>query len=300
MSIRPAVVEAALKTRLSDVEGVVFDVDGCLVLSDNPGGHGGHALPGARDAIAWLRASGRRVVLFTNASSQTPHFLSEALLAMGLDVGPDDVLTPSVAAAELLRTRYPGRPVLAFGGPGLVDVLKSYDIELIDPALGPSAVQPAAVIIGWDVGFDRDRLQIAADAIWGGADFLVTSDARRFATRTRPTVGLGGFIAKGLAYVTERDYEVVGKPAQAAMTIAAARLGVDPARILVAGDDLTLEIRMGLQAGALAVLVTTGIHGVGDVELAAPADRPHLVVDGLPELIELWRDADGARSVGSS
>ncbi len=299
MTARPAVMEAALKTRLADVEGVVFDVDGCLVLSDQPGGHGGLALPGAQDAIAWLRASGRRVVLFTNASSKTPHFLSEALSAMGLDVAPDDVLTPSVVAAELIRTRYPGRPVMAFGGSGLLDVLRSYDIELIHPSLDASSIQPAAVIIGWDVGFDRDRLQIAADAIWGGADFLVTSDARRFATRTRPTVGLGGFIAKGLAYVTERDYEVVGKPSGAAMQIAATRLGVDPARILVAGDDLTLEIRMGLRAGALSVLVTTGIHGVADVELAPPPDRPHLIVDGLPELMELWRDADGARSVGS-
>ncbi|HEY5202365.1 MAG TPA: HAD-IIA family hydrolase [Acidothermaceae bacterium] len=292
MTVRPAVMDAALKTRLAEVEGVIFDVDGCLVLSDKPGGDGGLALPGASEALTWLRESGRRVVLFTNASSKTPHFLAAGLTAIGLDVAPADVLTPSVVAAELLRARYPGQPVMAFGGSGLLDVLKSYDIELVHPTLEGSSKQPAAVIIGWDVGFDRDRLQIAADAIWGGADFLVTSDARRFATRTRPTVGLGGFIAKGLAYVTERDYEVVGKPSEAAMQVASARLGVQPSRMLVAGDDLTLEIRMGLQAGALSALVTTGIHGVNDVELAQPADRPDLIVDGLPELIEIWRDAD--------
>jgi HAD superfamily hydrolase (TIGR01450 family) len=298
MTVRPAVMDAALKTRLAEVEGVIFDVDGCLVLSDKPGGDGGLALPGAREAIAWLRESGRRVVLFTNASSKTPQFISAGLSAIGLDVTADDVLTPSVVAAELLNARYPGQPVLAFGGSGLIDVLKSYDIELVHPSLEAGSKQPAAVIIGWDVGFDRDRLQIAADAIWGGADFLVTSDARRFATRTRPTVGLGGFIAKGLAYVTERDYEVVGKPSDAAMEVAATRLGVRPSRMLVAGDDLTLEIRMGLRAGALAALVTTGIHGVNDVDLALPTDRPHLVVDGLPELIELWREADGNTARG--
>jgi HAD superfamily hydrolase (TIGR01450 family) len=292
MTVRPAVMDAALKTRVAEVEGVLFDVDGCLVLSDKPGGDGGLALPGAREAITWLRESGRRVVLFTNASSKTPQFISAGLSAMGLDVAPDDVLTPSVVAAELLNARYPGQPVMAFGGSGLLDVLKSYDIELVHPSLEGNSKQPAAIIIGWDVGFDRDRLQIAADAIWDGADFLVTSDARRFATRTRPTVGLGGFIAKGLAYVTERDYEVVGKPSEAAMQVAATRLGVPPSRMLVAGDDLTLEIRMGLQAGALSALVTTGIHGVNDVELALPADRPDFVVDGLPELLEIWRDAD--------
>ncbi len=236
-------------------------------------------------------------MLFTNASSKTPQVIAESLSAIGLDVAPDDVLTPSVVAAELLSARYPGQPVMAFGGSGLLDVLKSYDIELVPPSLDGNSKQPAAVIIGWDVGFDRDRLQIAADAIWGGADFLVTSDARRFATRTRPTVGLGGFIAKGLSYVTERDYEVVGKPSEAAMQVAATRLGVQPARMLVAGDDLTLEICMGLRAGSLSALVTTGIHGVDDVELALPADRPDFVVDGLPELLEIWRDADNTFSV---
>jgi ribonucleotide monophosphatase NagD (HAD superfamily) len=118
MTVRPAVMDAALKTRIAEVEGVIFDVDGCLVLSDKPGGDGGLALPGAREAISWLRESGRRVVLFTNASSKTPHFISAGLSAMGLDVAPDDVLTPSVVAAELLSARYPGQPVMPSAAQG--------------------------------------------------------------------------------------------------------------------------------------------------------------------------------------
>jgi HAD superfamily hydrolase (TIGR01450 family) len=285
-------IDRALQRRLAEVEGVIFDVDGCLALSDNPGGHGGELLPGALEAMKYLRASGRRVVLFTNASGQTPQFLANALAEMGLDVTVDDVLTPSVVAAELLAERYPGRSVLAFGGPGLLDVLRAGGIQTVELPFEPGEVDPAAVVIGWDVAFDRERLQSAAEALWRGADFLVMSDARQFASRSRPTVGLVGFIATGLAYVTEREYEVVGKPSPAAMAVALRRLGLPAERVLVAGDDLTLELRMARNADALSVLVTTGMHGAADAEAAAEEDRPDLVVDSLDELFATWRDAD--------
>src|ERR1019366_7639331 len=48
----------SLDERLAEAEGVVFDIDGCLVLSDKPGGHGGQPLPGAVEAFTKVRASG--------------------------------------------------------------------------------------------------------------------------------------------------------------------------------------------------------------------------------------------------
>ena len=59
-------------SRLAAVEGVMFDVDGCLVISDGPAGQEGSALPGAAELIAQMRASGRRVCVFTNGTAQPP------------------------------------------------------------------------------------------------------------------------------------------------------------------------------------------------------------------------------------
>ena len=72
------------------------------------------------------------------------------------------------------------------------------------------------------------------------------------------------------------------------MTMAARRLGVDPPQMLVVGDDLSLEIAMGLAVGAVAVLTTTGTHAADDAAAAPPERRPHLVVDGLDELVAAW------------
>ncbi|MGB3764838.1 MAG: HAD hydrolase-like protein [Ornithinimicrobium sp.] len=284
-----------LMVRLSAVEGVVFDIDGALVLSDLPGGHGGAPLPGAVEAIEAIRASGRTSVVFTNASSQVPADIAASLTAMGFQLGVDDVLTPSVVAAEVILSRYGHGPVLAFGGPGLTDVLDAAGIERTDLDRPTEAV---AVIVGWDVAFDRTKLQSACEAVWNGAPVLVTSDARRFASATKAQAGVGGFIAAGLKYVSGVDYEVVGKPSAAAMDIAARRLGTAPRHVLVAGDDLNLEVDMALAAGAIGVLVTTGMHGRDDAA-AREADRaPHLIVDRLAELVEQIRLADRAAGRG--
>ena len=278
-----------LDRRLAEIEGVVLDIDGCLVLSTLPGGHGGAPLPGAREVIDTVRATGRSLVVFTNASSQVPHAVAASLASMGFDLTEQDVLTPSVVAAEVIRQRFGDGPVLAYGGPGLLDVLTDAGITLVDHARPEDAV---AVIVGWDPEFDRDKIQSAAEAIWNGAPLLVTSDARQFASPGRPTAGVGGFIASGLRYITGCDYEVVGKPSRAAMTIAARRLGARPDRVLVAGDDLTLEVSMARRAGGVGVLVTTGTHKRDDVASLDEADAPHLVVDRLEQLAERIAEAD--------
>jgi HAD superfamily hydrolase (TIGR01450 family) len=284
-----------LLVRLARVQGVIFDVDGCLTLSDIPGGHHGEALPGAADALAAVRHSGRSLLIVTNASNRTPAEVAAGLRDAGLPVATRDVLTPPVVAAEVIRQRYGDRPVLAFGGSGLLDVLVAAGIGL---AGHDEPERAAAVVIGWDTAFDRSRMQCAAEAIWAGADFLVTSDARRFPSRTRPLAGVGGFIAHGLSYVTGRPYEVVGKPSRFAMEAAARRLGAPPDRLLVVGDDLTLDTRMARAAGALAVLVTTGLHGRDDAAAAPVQDQPDLVIDRLADLAGLVRQARYSPATG--
>ncbi len=85
------------------------------------------------------------------------------------------------------------------------------------------------MLVGWGRRVHRDRLQAAAEAIWNGAP-----DAGR---QRRPALRLGQqahgrgrrFIAQGLSYVTDTEYELLGKPSDTAMLVAARRLGVAPA-----------------------------------------------------------------------
>lgn len=282
--------DRALGDRLAGVRGVMFDIDGCLILSDTSSGHAGIALPGAAEAIAFVRSLGLPLVVFTNGSMQTPASIAATLRGLGIDVADDEVLTPAVVAADIAAERHPGRAVLVFGGPGITDVFAARGVPIADAeaALRDGPSDAPLVVVGWDIAFGREKLLVAAEAVKAGADILVTSDAPSFASSHRLNVGVAGFIAAGLRHVTGRDYEIAGKPSASAMATIARKLGVAAEEVLVVGDDVALESAMAAAAGAPSVLVTTGTSSRADALALDPGARP-FVVDSLGELVAAWR-----------
>lgn len=279
-----------LTRRLAAVRGVMFDIDGCLILSDGPSGLGGSVLPGAREAIDLVRNSGRNLAVFTNGSGQAPHQIADSLRGLGLDIRDHEVLTPAVVAAETMQALYQQQPLLVFGGIGMHHDFQKRGLNVVDldRALAGEPTNAVAVVIGWDTDFGRDKLQVAAEAVLAGAEIYCTSDAPSFASGHRLNVGVSGFIAAGLSHVTRCPYRVLGKPSAEAMEILVQRLGVSAEQVLIIGDDLILECSMARASGALGILVTTGTNSAADAEFA-PADRkPDVVVDSMTEFVELF------------
>jgi HAD superfamily hydrolase (TIGR01450 family) len=285
---------AQIIDRLAAVDGIMFDIDGCLVLSDGPSGQDGYVLPGAAAALEYARASGRRLCAFTNGSAQTGAEIAHHLRSMGLAVEDHEVLTPASVAAEVMLTQHPNEAILVIGGDGLKHDFRTRGITLVDleSALAAGTSDAAAVVIGWDTEFGRTKLELAAATVFRGASIYVTSDAPMFASKSRLNVGLSGFIATGLSHVTGQPYEVVGKPSMNAMDLIARNLNTPPDRVLVIGDDIELEAAMALKAGALAALVLTGTTTREQLDAATDRNRPELVVSSLTELVELLVIAD--------
>lgn len=280
--------------RLAAVEGIMFDVDGCLVLSDGPSGQDGHVLPGAIAAIEHARMSGRRLCVFTNGTAQHGGDIAKHLRSMGLMVEDDEVLTPAAVAADVMSRLYPSEPILVFGRSGMLHDFEKRGVDVVDieRALAEKSVDVPAVVVGWDTEFGRTKLQLAAAAVRGGAKIYCTSDARTFASRGWPNVGVSGFIAAGLSHVTGQPYEVVGKPSHAAMRLISQTLQTHPENLLVIGDDIELESAMARRAGALAGLVLTGTTDLEALDCATEQNRPDLVVDNMNQLVEMFTSAD--------
>ncbi|HEY7603758.1 MAG TPA: hypothetical protein VH760_05795, partial [Gaiellaceae bacterium] len=85
---------------LDGVRAVVLDVDGTLV---HRAGDTVHVQPGAREVLAKIRASGRRLAVFTNGSHDSPAWFAEGLRAAGLDVADEEMLTPLRSVQVYLR-----------------------------------------------------------------------------------------------------------------------------------------------------------------------------------------------------
>src|SRR5215468_12637758 len=104
------------------VRGVLFDVDGTLLLSDRALG-GYELLPGAVEVLTTLKARHVPFALLTNGSAYAPAEQAAKLRAAGLPVDDGQMITPSSIAADYLQRRGTKRE-LVLGTPGVGQALR--------------------------------------------------------------------------------------------------------------------------------------------------------------------------------
>jgi 5'-nucleotidase len=263
--------------RLAEARGFVLDIDGTLV---HRSGDEVYVQPGAVEVLERIRSSGRRFVLFTNGSHETPASFAAGLRAAGLPVGDGDVLTPLCSVQYYLRRRCPGAPVLLFGGETAHEYLLRAGVPLVDDEAA------GAVFVAHSDTVDFPRLERAARAVIAGARLLTASYQPAYAGANGPILSRGAMTAAAIAKASSTRPTVVGKPSRAALQAIADRLGTPPDEIAVIGDDLHMDIALGRLGGAHTILVATGISGRPDLERIPERRRPHAVIDGVAELLD--------------
>ena len=115
--------------RLDEVRGFVFDVDGTLV---HRAGAEVRVIPGAREVLERIRASGKPYVLFTNGSHVAPEVLASELRGAGLPVGDEQLLTPLRSVQTYLRAFGPTPSVLPIVTDAARGYLEAQGVRLVD------------------------------------------------------------------------------------------------------------------------------------------------------------------------
>jgi ribonucleotide monophosphatase NagD (HAD superfamily) len=87
----------------------------------SPGGvRQAHPSAGAGETGERVRASGRRLLFFTNGTGPTPAAYAADLRSLGFSLADHEFMNPAVVAARWIARRHPGKSVLVLGGPGVV------------------------------------------------------------------------------------------------------------------------------------------------------------------------------------
>ena len=250
---------------------VLCDLDGVIWLAHVP-------IPGSVEAVARLRAQGRRVLFVTNNSSAVVAVQEQALAAIGIPaVG--DVLTSATAAAALVHA---GERVLVCGGPGVREAVTARGAT---PVAGDDAagVDVDAVVVGFHREFDYERMRIAATAVRRGARLIATNDDATYPTPDGPIPG-GGAILASIATATGTQPDVAGKPYDAMATAVTTLLGPLEGSLLMVGDRASTDGAFAVTMGCPFALVRSGVTRRGDevgVPVAIDAADLAAVVDAL-------------------
>ncbi|HKP18658.1 MAG TPA: HAD hydrolase-like protein [Gaiellaceae bacterium] len=265
--------------RVDDCRGFVFDVDGTLV---HRAGEEVLPVPGARELLDAIRASGRPFVCFTNGSHMAPQAFAREQRAAGLPIEDDEFLTPLCSVQAYLERFRRDPAVLGFLTGPARDYLEASGVRLVDGTDGADAV-----FVAHTNQADFDELERAARAVLGGARLLTGSYVAAYAGANGPILSRGAMITAAIAKASGARPTIVGKPSKAAVREVRKRLGVPTEEIAVVGDDLFLDVALGHLGGSLTVLVRSGISGAVDLSRVPEKRRPHLTVEGVAELLPL-------------
>jgi HAD superfamily hydrolase (TIGR01458 family) len=255
------------------MRALLFDMDGVLYNSDT-------LVPGAPEALGWVREQGIPHLFVTNTTSRGRAALAEKLARFGIFATEDEILTPCVAAREHMA---PGGSVALF-------VPEKTKIEFAGLPLAPPDAEAGArwVVIG-DLGerWDFRTLNRAFRLLHSTpeAELVALGMTRFWQAQDGLRLDTAPFVA-ALECATGKEPVVMGKPAAAFFHAAARKLGVAPEEILMLGDDVRIDVGGAQAAGLRAGLVKTGKFRPGDLEREV---KPDLVLDSVAALPEWWR-----------
>ncbi|MBR4799372.1 MAG: HAD-IIA family hydrolase [Clostridia bacterium] len=257
------------KKQIKNIKLFVLDMDGTIYLGDS-------VLPGAIEFVQAARASGRRVVFFTNNASRNPQNYVDKLDRMGFCASRSDVVTAGDVTIEFLKRHRPGKKVYLVGTKALERSFIENGIELSENA--------DIVVTSFDTELTYEKLVIACGLIRGGAEYLCTHPDFNCPTETG-FIPDSGSIAALVTASTGVAPKYFGKPYRETADMISELFGTPFNKTAVVGDRLYTDIALGKNNGILSILVLTGETRAEDVN---EANAPDIILDGIGDITKYF------------
>lgn len=251
---------------MSGVDGVLFDIEGVIVLSWDP-------VPGAAAVLAGLRDRGLARAFLTNTTSRTRAEIASRLTELGMPVDETEIVTAASLTAEYLRQTYPGRRCW---------VLNHGDVDADLTGIVRDDDDPEVVVLGGaGPEFTHRALSRVAELMLDGVPVVAMHRGGSWQASDGLRLDTGTYLT-GLEELSGRSVVAVGKPSMQGFLEATELMGTDADRTVVVGDDLGAEVIPGQRLGMIGVLVRTGKFRQSVLDLAV--ERPDHVVDSIADL----------------
>jgi len=258
-------------TLADQFDGLLIDLDGVVWIGRDP-------VPGSAEALASLLAEGKELCFVTNNPSRPPERYAERLREMGVEIGPERVVTAGMVVARLAGEAAGGGGAFVLGATALKEMVAAAGPSLLEGEAGREAT---VVVVSGHRGFDYEELLTAKFALDGGAALVATSHDPTMPMPGGDWPGTGAILA-AVETASGRQAEIGGKPERHLFEMALEAIGA-PERVAMVGDRIASDIDGGRGAGLATVLVLSGASSEADAEAAEPA--PDHVVANLAALV---------------
>ncbi len=247
-------------------DGLLVDLDGVVWIGREP-------VPGSAEALAALLEAGKQLVFVTNNPTKPPESYSMRLNTMGVEVGPERIVTAGMTTAQLAGEASRGGGAFVIGAEPLKEMVAAAGAEVLAAAEADAA---RVVVVSGHRDFDFEELAAAKRALDRGAALVATSHDATLPMPGGELPGTGAILA-AVETASGRAAEIGGKPERHLFDLARERLG--PAeRVAMIGDRVSSDVAGGRAAGLATILVLSGTTSEAEAASADPAPD-HVVAD---------------------
>ena len=260
-----------MKELLSNIKLFLFDMDGTLYLGDI-------LYDFTNELLSEIKKSGGRYMFMTNNSSKSVEAYIQKLDKLGIKAVKEDFITSSQATAFYLKKNHPTATLYVCGTKSLKDELIGEGFKITE-----NVDETECIVMGFDTELTFQKLHDVSF-------MLCTRDLPYIATNPDyvcPTefgsVPDCGSVCDMIYNATGKRPVVIGKPEALMPQLAMERTGYGKQETAVIGDRIYTDIKSGINAGTVSVLVMSG--ETTQQILDESPDKPDIVLKDAGEII---------------
>lgn len=259
------------KEFIKNIKLYLFDMDGTLYIGDR-------LFDFTKELLEKIRQSGADYLFMTNNSSKSVSDYIEKLEKLGINAAKEDFITSSQATAYYLKKHYPNTRLYVCGTQSLKNELEENGFTVTK-----KLDEVDAIVMGFDTELTFNKLDDVCK-------LLLSRDLPYIATNPDfvcPTeygyVPDCGSVCDMIFNATRKRPVVIGKPQALMPKLAMEIKGVNEKHTAVVGDRIYTDIKSGINAGCLSILVMSG-ETTKDI-LEASEDKPDLVIKSGEDIL---------------
>lgn len=230
----------------------VFDLDGTM--------YRGNAIIESAKSFLDICYEKRIPYLFlTNNSMRTPEENTKHMLDMGYEhIKPSMFYNSAMASCQYVKKISKQRKAYYIGQNGIRSALEEEGFEITNE-------NPDFVFVGLDKQGTYDAYSKALTHLLHGAKLIGTNKDRVLAKPDGFEIGNGSIVAM-LEYASEQESPAIAKPNRAMLDLFLDYFHLKKDDIILVGDNLETDIRLGFENDVKTIFVQTGVHSKDDIE----------------------------------
>jgi HAD superfamily hydrolase (TIGR01457 family) len=261
--------------KIKSIKLFLFDMDGTLYIGEK-------LFSFTKELLKVIRQTGRDYLFVTNNSSRSVEDTAKKLVRLGVEAESGDFFTSSQATIHYLKNNMPNAVLYVGGTKSLAEELRKGGFAVSD-----NLDEVTCIVMGNDTELTFKKLDdISRLLLTKNVSYIATNPDLVCPTEYGSVPDCGS-VCQMIYNATGKKPVFIGKPEPLMIELAMKLKGVKPEETAVVGDRIYTDIKSGINAGAVTILVMSG--ETTEKILSESTDKPDIVMNSGEEILNILK-----------